>query len=160
MKYTIREMEALSLIGQEIQLTKSKSQNIKICTQFWQQFNTNLKKAYLFQSGNWVKYAFMEKRGEQLFYFCAIPRKVVVPDGFLMKEIPSQQYLVVEHIGAMDNIYDTYGKLYQELLPGTGYTLRKKDFLHFERYDYKFQWNRSNSVIEIWVPIETIPVMV
>ncbi|MDE6969023.1 MAG: transcriptional regulator, partial [Eubacterium sp.] len=28
------------------------------------------------------------------------------------------------------------------------------NFLHFERYDYRFQWNRENSIIEIWLPIK------
>ena len=47
MKYTIRELEAFSVIGQEIELTNFQRQNVQISTQFWKNFNKNLKKLYL-----------------------------------------------------------------------------------------------------------------
>ncbi|MDO5573673.1 MAG: GyrI-like domain-containing protein [bacterium] len=155
MDYTIRESEAFSVIGQEIELTNYQRQNIQLSIQFWKTFNQNLKKNYLSQSGNWIKYAFMQKRDTKLYYYCAIPKKVVVPEGFTVKEIPQQKYLVAEHLGHMDRIYDTYTTIYQELLPQTGYERSQTDFLHFEKYDYRFHWNRDDSVIEIWVPINT-----
>ena len=78
----------------------------------------------------------------------------IIPDNFLYKEIPSYKYLVMEHIGAMEKIYETYGKIYQEIIPNTPYTPIKNIILHFEKYDYRFHWNRDNSVIEIWIPIQ------
>ena len=89
MNYTICEMDSFSVIGQKIELTNRQKENIKICVEFWREFNNNLKKAYLLQSGNWIKYAFMERREDRLFYYCAIPRKIVVPEGFVSKEIAS-----------------------------------------------------------------------
>ena len=35
MKYTIRELEAFSVIGQEVELTNYHKRNIQISTQFW-----------------------------------------------------------------------------------------------------------------------------
>ena len=111
-------------------------------------------------SGNCVKYAFMERRNGNLYYFCSIPKynglikRTILPDNFLYKEIPSYKYLVVEHIGAMGKIYETYRKIYQEIIPNTPYTPIKNIILHFEKYDYRFHWNRDNSVIEIWIPIQ------
>ena len=67
MKYTIRELKAFSVIGQEVELTNYQKRNIQISTQFWGKFNNNLKKSYLSQSGNWIKYAFMVRRMEQYF---------------------------------------------------------------------------------------------
>ena len=154
MNYIICETEAFSVIGQKVELTNFQKKNIKICTQFWREFNSNLKRAYLSQSGNWTKYAFMERRNEKLFYYCAIPRKTIVPDGFIAKEIAPHKYLVAEHVGAMGNIYETYKEIYQEILPNTEYVPLKDDFLHFERYDYRFHWNKENSIIEIWIPIK------
>lgn len=87
-------------------------------------------------------------------YFCSIPQRTITPEGFLYKEIPSYKYLVVEHIGAMDKIYETYGKIYQEIIPSTSYIPIKDIILHFEKYDYRFHWNSDNSVIEIWIPIQ------
>ena len=55
----------------------------------------------------------------------------------------------------MDKIYETYSKIYKELLPKTEYALLQKDFLHFERYDYRFHWNKESSIIEIWLPIKS-----
>lgn len=154
MKYTIHESEALSVIGQEVELTNYKKRNIQISTHFWQTFNNNLKKLYLSQSGNWTKYAIMERRDGKLFYFCAVPKRNVVPDNFIHKKIPAYKYLVAEHIGPMDKIYETYGKIYQDILPATEYIPLQENFLHVETYDYRFHWNSPNSIIEIWVPIE------
>ncbi len=154
MNYTIQESDTFSLIGQEIELTNFQSKNIHISVQFWRTFNSNLKKLYLSQSGNWVKFAFMEKRDGKLFYYCAIPKKTVVPDEFIGKEIKSHKYLVVEHAGAMDKIYDTYKEIYQKILPNSQYILEQDEFLHFEKYDRRFHWNRENSIIEIWIPIQ------
>ena len=47
MKYTIRELEAFSVIGQEVELTNYHKRNIQISTQFWRKFNADLKKSYL-----------------------------------------------------------------------------------------------------------------
>lgn len=154
MNYCIREKEAFSVIGQKVLLTNRQTRNIQISTQFWRTFNTNLKKAYLSQSGNWIKYAFMERRDDKLFYYCAIPGKSIIPDGFTAKNIPAFRYLVVEHVGAMSKIYDTYWGIYRELLPSTGFRPLTDDFIHFEQYDEKFHWNQENSIIEIWVPIK------
>lgn len=155
MNITVKELDAFSVIGQRIELANTQKKNIQISTQFWRVFNSNLKKAYLIQHGNWTKYAFMEKREGKLFYYCAIPKKIVVPDGFVEKKIDAHQYLVVEHVGSMDRIYDTYKEIYQNLLPSTKLTPSQENFMHFERYSERFNWNREDSVIEIWLPVKS-----
>ena len=121
MNYRIEELGSFSIIGQEIELTNFRAQNIQISTVFWKRFNINLKKSYLSQSGNWIKYAFMEKHDGKLFYYCASPQKVVVPEGFI---------------------------------PNSGYMPLQNEFLHFEKYDYRFHRNSSESIIEIWIPVQ------
>lgn len=54
----------------------------------------------------------------------------------------------------MDKIYETYGMIYQEILPQMEYIPLQENFLHFEKYDYRFHWNKKNSIIEIWLPIK------
>lgn len=44
MNYTICEMDSFSVIGQETELTNRQKENIKICVEFWWEFNNNLKK--------------------------------------------------------------------------------------------------------------------
>lgn len=153
MNYIIRELDGFSVIGQEIELTNSTVKNIQISIQFWKTFNMNLKKTYLSQGGNWIKYAFMRKKNDKLFYYCAIPKRNVTPDTFIYQEISPSRYLVVEHKGFMAEIYKTYKQIYGEIIPNTGYKLIRDNFLHFEKYDYRFHWNREDSIIEIWVPV-------
>ncbi len=155
MIYSIQEHPAFSVIGHDIEMTNYQRENIQISKQFWKQFNANLKKSYLAQSGNWTKYAFMEKRDGILRYYCAIPKKAVIPESFILKEVKSQRYLVVQHIGPIDKIYDTYKIIYQEIIPNNSYVPLQEDFLHFEKYDFRFHWNREDSIIEIWIPIQT-----
>ena len=57
MNYEICELEEFSVVGQEIELTSLQRKNIQISTQFWRTFNNNLKKFYLSQYGNWIKYS-------------------------------------------------------------------------------------------------------
>ncbi len=66
MNYTICEMDSFSVIGQKIELTNRQKENIKICVEFWREFNNNLKKAYLLQSGNWIKICFYGKKRRQI----------------------------------------------------------------------------------------------
>jgi len=72
----------------------------------------------------------------------------------VLKEIKPHKYLVVDHAGSMDKIYDTYRRIYQDILLNSNYVLMQSDFLHFEKYDYRFHWNNENSIIEIWIPIQ------
>ena len=54
-------------------------------------------------------------------HFQSLDRKSSLPDGFILKEIQPHQYLVAEHTGAMNRIYDTYEELYRNLLPNIKY---------------------------------------
>lgn len=154
MNYRIEELKGFSVIGQTTQLTNSQKSNIEISSEFWKQFNQNLKKGKLSQRGIWEKYAFTRRQDNSLLYICAVPRKEGTPGGFVTIHIQASKYLVFEHIGAMSEIYKTYNKIYREVLPLSGYSRKQIDFLHFEKYDSRFHWNALNSIIEIWVPIE------
>ena len=59
-----------------------------------------------------------KKRRQIILLLCNTTKKVV-PEGFVSKEIASYKYMVVEHIGSMDKIYETYSKIYKEILPNT-----------------------------------------
>lgn len=154
MKYEIQALDGFLVIGQEVKLTNFQKKNLQISTEFWPRFNRNLRKAYLSQQGNWVKYAVTLKKEGELFYFCGIPQRTVIPEGFARLPIKAHRYLVATHLGPMKNIYETYHKLYKEIIPQHGFLPCREECLHFERYDYRFQWNSDDSVIEIWVPIQ------
>lgn len=155
LNYELKELPAFSVIGLEQALTNQKSKNLERCLSFWPRFNAQLKSNGLSQSnGNWTKFAFMERREGQLYYYCAIPRLKLIPTNFISKDISAGKYLVVTHQGAMNQIYTTYEAIYQELIPKLGLTLAQTNFLHFEKYDQRFHWNRKDSIIELWIPVK------
>jgi hypothetical protein len=41
-----------------------------------------------------------------------------------------------------------------KLIPKLGLNLEQTNFLHFEKYDERFHWNRSSSIIELWIPLK------
>lgn len=153
LKYRIEECESFTVVGQAIQLTNSQKHNLVLSKRFWKQFNQNIKKAYLFQGQHWTKYAFMIRRNNKLYYYCALPDQGKVPEHFFTQNILKQKYLVFEHIGHMDNIYMTYNHIYLKVIPHCPYQVNKEHFLHFEKYNNRFHWNHPDSVIEIWIPI-------
>lgn len=59
------------------------------------------------------------------------------------------KYLIVNHIGPINKIYDTYRILYQKILFNTKYTSLQNNFLHLKKYNYHFHWYKENSIIEI-----------
>lgn len=154
-KYKLKELASFSVTGLELALTNQKSKNLERSLSFWPRFNYQLKSNGLNQqTGNWTKYPFMERRDGQLYYYCAIPKMKANPTKFILKDIPAGKYLVVEHQGAMDQIYATYEEIYQKLIPKLGLNLEQTNFLHFEKYDERFHWNRSSSIIELWIPLK------
>ena len=138
-KYELKELPAFSVLGLEQVLTNQKSQNLERCLSFWPAFNRQLKMNRLTQQkGNWTKFAFMERRAGQLYYYCGIPRPASVPVNFLVKEIPAGSYLVVEHRGSMDLIYVTYEEVYQELVPKLDLSLKQTSFFTLKNMGRNF----------------------
>lgn len=79
---------------------------------------------------------------------------MTIPDGFIERKINEHTYLVVECHGATSKRYDTYSAIYKILLPNSEFISEEKEFLHFEKHDYRFHWNGENSIVEIWIPVK------
>ena len=83
---------------------------------------------------------------------------MVFSEYFVSKEIPKGEYEVFTHIGKMENIKQTVYNIYKNILPNSNLTIEhysKTGFIHFERYDYRFGWDKPNSVIDIYLPLNT-----
>ncbi len=74
-----------------------------------------------------------------------------IPAGMEARVIPAHDYAVFEHRGALENLHQTYQKIYSEWLPA--YALERVGTLDFELYDWRFRWGQPDSVLEIWVPV-------
>ncbi len=150
----------IQTFGLVTELTKSQTDNFEIIQKHWVNFNEELKKLKLNQNGgNWTKYGITYKIGEKYFYLTAIPTKNnLVPDHFESLEIPKGEYEIFTHKGKMENIKKTIFEIYKIVLPKSNLKIEdhsKTGFLHFEKYDYRFKWNKSTSIINIYLPLNT-----
>jgi predicted transcriptional regulator YdeE len=146
--------------GLVVELTKSQTDNFGIIQKHWKTFNEELKRLKLNQTGcNWTKYGITFKTGNKYFYLTAIPtNNSIFPDHFTSLEIPQGEYEIFTHKGNMENIKKTFFEIYKVILPKSKLKIEdhtKTGFLHFEKYDYRFQWNKSTSVIDIYLPLNT-----
>jgi predicted transcriptional regulator YdeE len=150
----------IQVCGLVIELTKSQTNNFTIIQKHWKNFNDELKKFKLNKTGgNWTKYGITFKKGEKYFYLTGIPRSsLIFLDHFSIFEIPKGEYETFIHKGDMEKLKQTIYAIYKVFLPKSTIILEdhiKTGFLHFEKYDYRFQWNKTNSVIEIYLPLST-----
>jgi predicted transcriptional regulator YdeE len=152
--------KSISTFGLSAELTKSQNKNFTIIQNHWKKFNEELKKHKLNQgSKNWEKYGVTYKAGENYFYLAAIPRTDKnYPHHFSEKIIPLGEYKTFTHTGKMENIKETIRNIYKTILPYSELIIEphtKTGFLHFEKYDSRFKWNQPNSIIEIYLPLNT-----
>lgn len=146
--------------GLVTELTNSQTNNFKIIRNHWIDFNSELKKHKLNQSGgNWTKYGLTYKIDKFYYYLTAIPSdNLNLPDYFAHFEIPKGDYELFTHKGKMEDLKQTYYEIYKVILPKSNLIIEdhtKTGFIHFEKYDYRFQWNNLSSLIEIYLPLRT-----
>jgi len=75
-----------------------------------------------------------------------------LPEGMEEITVPEGDYAVFEHIGALDNLHNTYNAIYGEWLPASGY--EQSGDLDFELYGPHFRYGTAESVLEIWIPVK------
>jgi AraC family transcriptional regulator len=130
--------------------------NYDIIRKLWENFNLQLRHSDLPKQavGNWEKYGITYKEGDSYKYFCGIPVSWdFVNQDFEERMIVQSRYMLFRHTGAMYNLKSTFNTIYKEVIPNGKLTLNQSEYFHFERYSYQFKWNRSESIIEIYVPI-------
>jgi predicted transcriptional regulator YdeE len=145
--------------GLEVELVTSQTENFKIIQNHWKVFNNVLKQLMLNQHGsNWTKYGITYKSADKYLYLTAIPvEHIIVPEHFILKNIPKGVYEVFTHRGKMADIKKTLFRIYREILPASALKVedhKKAGFLHFEKYDSRFQWNKPGSVIDVYIPLD------
>lgn len=153
MKYTVVIKDSCSVIGLQVALTTSQSENQKIIVNHWKKFNRELRVKQVKLGGNWHKYGVIKKTTNQYTYLTAIP-KIVGVVGFTEVELQAGKYIQFEHRGSMGLLKSTVHRIYKEIIPHVGFVIdKKRTMIHYEQYDYRFLWNKPNSLINIYVPI-------
>ena len=150
----------IKVCGLVTELTKSQTENFEIIQNHWSEFNTELKRRKLNQNdGNWTKYGITFKADNKYFYLTAIPMtNFIIPENFTNLEIPKGEYKMFTHKGKIENIKNTLFEIYKIILPKSNLKTEdqtKTGFIHFEKYDYRFNWNKPNSIIDIYLPVKT-----
>ncbi len=146
--------------GLVTELKKSQTENLDIIQKHWKNFNDQLRKHKLNQSGgNWEKYGITFKTDDKYYYLASIPlNNQAFPDHFTHLKIPKGDYKVFTHKGSMKNIKHTINEIYRIILPKSGFSIEdhsKTGFFHFEKYDFRFRWNNPDSIIDIYLPSNT-----
>ncbi len=145
-----------SVLGLQVELTRSQSENHRIIARHWKMFNHELRIKKIRFDKNWLKYGVTRKVGDHYTYLAAIP-KVMAIEGFLEKELKGGEYLCFEHKGEMGLLKSTIHEIYKKLIATSKFELEcSRTVVHYEQYDHRFLWNNPNSVIDIYVPIKTL----
>jgi len=146
--------EEFKVSGVSTKLVGSQSVNQGIIAKHWQSFNNILRINKQWQGKNWVKYGVTKKIGDDYFYMTAIPF-VAELDGFDTGVIPAGEYFHYQHVGAMTHLKSSIHQIYKRIIPASDYGVNsERALIHYERYDYRFSWNKPDSIIDIIVPIE------
>ncbi len=142
------------MTGIYTELTNSDSQNFRLISSLWKEFNAQLPQVGYKGGTNWQKFGITAQKNNRLFYYTAVPQNTVrIP--FREFEIPAFNYLRFTNIGAMGKLARTLDLIYTEEIPTRGIELDpNRTIIHIERYSNTFKWNAADSQIEIFIPVE------
>ena len=161
--FQIVEIDSIPVVGISTSITKSQNENAAIISRLWKRFNAEIHKI-----GNrppfgndWEKFGISYSHNHAFCYLAAIPyqENMHAPSHMIRKRIAPGRYARITHFGKMSNLTSTIYSIYKELLPERNLTPESEEkagLIHFERYDNRFHWNRPDSIIEIYVPLQTI----
>lgn len=148
------------LIGYKIELSKSNNLNFQIISKHWKYFNQALRhiKRRSSFSKNWIKYGLTYKENGNNYYLASIPYelKFNYPIDMIRKKIPVGNYARFYHQGKMIDIVKTVSYIFKVGIPSNNLTRKYNEsfeIIYFEKYDQNFNWNRDDSIIEIFLPI-------
>ncbi len=154
MDFEIKEIAIKEVAGIPVLLTASQSKNYKIISDHWITFNKKLKSIKRNSGTNWKKYGITFKKNEDYFY---MPSVSLSAENDLRKyTIQQGRYVRFRHKGDMYFLKNTIFNIYKKFLPESALQINKnRELIHFEEYDYRFKWNRSDSIIDIYIPLES-----
>ena len=156
------EIGLIPVVGISTTLTRSQQENFVIISSLWTRFNAEIHKIGNRPplSRDWEKYGITYSQNHEYCYLAAIQylESMRVPSHMVRKNITPGRYAGITHTGKLSYLKSTIYAIYKKMLPERNLTpesQEKAGLIHFEKYDNRFHWNRFDSLIEIYVPIET-----
>jgi predicted transcriptional regulator YdeE len=156
------EIDLIPAVGLSTTLTTSQHENFVIISSLWKRFNAEFHKI-----GNrppsgkdWEKYGITYSQNHEYCYLAAIRYmdNMLAPSSMVRKNIMPGRYACITHTGKLSSLKSTIYAIYKKLLPQRNISAESEEkagLIHFEKYDNRFHWNRPDSLIEIYVPLET-----
>jgi len=152
--------DRIEIIGLKTLLTESQKMNYKIITDQWKKFNYDLHRIIgrTVSSAGWVKYGITYKENKKYNYLACIPYdpKFSYPSNMIRKIITAGYYALFRYTGKMTDINKTVSYIFKKAIPSenlnTG-NIEKSGIILIEKYDKRFNWNKSGSIIDLLVPV-------
>ncbi len=148
-------MGEMTLIGKEKVFTQKTMSQIP---QMWMDFmgQEDQIRNMASQTEAWGASYNMDYSGQTMSftYFCGaeVTHTNFVPEGMVVHVVPASKYAKFTHYGSLDGLSKTYGYIYNQWLPQSGYQEGSGDEL--ELYDMDFHPDGMNSKMYIFVPIK------
>ncbi|NQZ52007.1 MAG: GyrI-like domain-containing protein, partial [Moritella sp.] len=99
-------------------------------------------------------YGITKKIEDKYFYIVAIESNVTIP-SLEKGTINTGEYIRFQHVGSLERIKITISDIYRKVIPAQNIKINSnRALVHYERYDYRFNWNKPNSIIDIYVPVD------
>ncbi|MBT4889044.1 MAG: hypothetical protein HON65_05785 [Rhodospirillales bacterium] len=153
MEFEIITVDEFSVCGLTIALTISQSENAKRISKLWKTFNRELQIKNIKSGKDWVKYGITLKTNGDYSYMATIPAEPI-SSAFEEMTISRGKFARFQHIGSLAHIKATFLDIYKKAIPQSGLVIEpERTILHYELYDRRFHWTRSDSVIDICVPV-------
>lgn len=88
-------------------------------------------------------------------YYAVLPVSAIgeLPDGMVSLELPELKCVSYAHAGSLEKLDESYTRVYQDLLPKSGYERLEEGF-DLEFYGEEFDPLHPDSVMYIYVPIK------
>lgn len=147
-------IDDIFLLMQRIELSTSLERNEELSLMFWKTFNQQLKEKHLTQGKTFLKYAVTFREQQHLYYGCGVIPKGTYPIGFTLYHIPRGHYLKFIHKGSHKTIKDTIRSIFEDYIPTHDVSRLSDSIQYYERYDEQFHFDREDSIVEIYVPIQ------
>ncbi len=156
MKTRITERDEFTVVGMDCFC----SQNNNTIPQLWEKFNKymnvipNMKecKAALGICVSDVEHVTPDT---EFRYIASMEVEKVdeLPEGMVAYTVPGGTYLVLEHVGALDTLPQSYDYAYKTWF-SENEEYGPTGFHDFEVYDERFKFGQEDSIMEIWIPIK------
>lgn len=153
MEYKLINIKKITVSGLSTDLTNSQLKNYYIIRKQWEKFNKIVNTIRRENSTYFEKFGITLRKNNKLRY---VPSMLLNEYNILDKfTIPESTYINFKHKGNMFNIKETIYKIYKDIIPNTEFIIDyNREFIHFEKYDHTFKWNKENSIVNIFVPIK------